>query len=129
MGLSDIIGRWLRGGEKLASAPREAVDVAAARLAVSTAEEMVVVVIDTRTLNALQATLARGQAAAIYGDGTTAYFVPVHRPELPVRDPKAGWAIPVDEAVRGGIVKLGGTPQAVEISDQLGLVIEEPPRP
>ncbi|WCZ32161.1 hypothetical protein CMASS_03535 [Corynebacterium massiliense DSM 45435] len=111
-------------------------DIAARTLQVSTAEGMVIVVLDQEAAAALQETLARDESAALHGPagagkpaGEVVYFVPTWRAALAVHDPRYGWAVPVDGEERVGIAKLGTAPQEVEVSARLGLVIEETPRP
>ncbi|WP_156831779.1 hypothetical protein [Corynebacterium massiliense] len=128
--------RRSRRQPKLGQAPQHAVDIAARTLQVSTAEGMVIVVLDQEAAAALQETLARDESAALHGPagagkpaGEVVYFVPTWRAALAVHDPRYGWAVPVDGEERVGIAKLGTAPQEVEVSARLGLVIEETPRP
>ena len=59
--------RRSRRQPKLGQAPQHAVDIAARTLQVSTAEGMVIVVLDQEAAAALQETLARDESAALHG--------------------------------------------------------------
>lgn len=120
---------------KSPSLARSRVDVsefAASHVQVTTAESLVIVIVDALTADAVREA-ARGARPLLVTAGkrdassattdTAVYLLPVSKVTLPVHDPKKGWLIPLSDQERRAITdKLTG-PGEFEISARLAFVV------
>lgn len=129
MGLLDAL-RSLTGPKapRLATPESGAPVVEVGHLEVHSAETLLIVVTDSSGAAALRE-VARAAEPAWLADApstTRVFFSPAPRPEVPVRDPKKGWAIPLDLDTRAALLEtLRAEPGDYEISESLAIVVED----
>lgn len=107
-----------RRAPRLASPTRKVTEVTATHLNVHPAEDLIIVEIDAAAIPAIQAGLRKKETVRVGTASASVWFVPGK--DIPVRDPKRGWMVPVPphaaDAVRA-------TPGDYEISPQLAVVV------
>ena len=117
MGLFDL----LRGSAKpaLTQLPDTARHVGVDKLAVHTAEEMVII---TGSVYVADIIL---EAAVIKGPNAQIVLVPTKTDDLPVHDPNNGWLLPLSPALRSAITqRLAPKPCELELTERVGIIIE-----
>lgn len=117
---------------QLAALDTHAPRIEVAILAVHTAEQMLILNIDTGAVNIIREIARSGNPATLFNDSTSVHLRPTNNTvvgaELPVKDPKRGWIIPMPRPIREGIeARLTGVPGDIEIAPQLAFIVETPP--
>ncbi|MEY8208537.1 hypothetical protein [Corynebacterium sp. MNWGS58] len=123
MGLFDL----LRGSAKpaLTQLPDAARHVGVDKLAVHTAEEMVIITGSVQVADIILDAARHNEAAVIKGPNAQIVLVPTKTDDLPVHDPNNGWLIPLSPALRSAITQhLAPKTCALELTDRVGIVIE-----
>lgn len=133
----DVRSIWSKlTGQKGPALARARVDVpefAAAQLQVTTAESLVIVIVDALTAAAVREAadndrpllVTAGASDASPGfDRTSVYLLPVRKTTLPVHDPKKGWLIPVSDEERREVAAQLTGPGEFEISERLAFVVD-----
>lgn len=122
-----------RKGPSLARARVDVPEITAARLQVTTAESLVIVIVDTRTASAVREAAEGSRpllATAGAGDDslgharTAVYLLPVSKATLPAHDPKKGWLIPLSDQERRTVAEKLTGPGECEISERLAFVVD-----
>lgn len=123
MGLFDL----LRGSREpaLTQLPDTARHVGVDKLAVHTAEEMVIITGSVQVAGIVLDAARNNEAAVIKGPNTQIVLVPTKTDDLPVHDPNNGWLLPLSPALRSAITQhLAPKTCALELTDRVGIVIE-----
>ena len=86
---------------------------------------MLIVVTDPSGVAALREVARASEPAWLADAPTRVFFSPSPHPEVPVRDPKKGWAIPLDPDTRAALLKtLRAEPGDYELSETLAISVE-----
>ena len=103
MGLFDL----LRGSAKpaLTQLPDTARHVGVDKLAVHTAEEMVIITGSVQVASIILDAADNNQAAVVTGPNAQIVLVPTKTDDLPVHDPNNGWLLPLSPALRSAITQ------------------------
>lgn len=123
MGLFDL----LRGSREpaLPQLPDTARHVSVDKLAVHTAEEMVIITGSVQVASIILDAARNNEAAVIKGPNTQIVLVPTKTDDLPVHDPNNGWLLPLSPALRSAITeRLAPTPCELELTERVGIIIE-----
>ncbi|MDK4236057.1 hypothetical protein QPX09_00445 [Corynebacterium pseudodiphtheriticum] len=123
MGLFDL----LRGSAKpaLTQLPDIARHVGVDKLAVHTAEEMVIITGSVQVAGIILDAAHNNQAAVVAGPNAQIVLVPTKTDDLPVHDPNNGWLLPLSPELRSAILNsLRPQACAVELTKRVGIVIE-----
>lgn len=123
MGLFDL----LRGSREptLTQLPDTARHVGVDKLAVHTAEEMVIITGSVQVADIILDAAHNNEAAVIKGPDAQIVLVPTKTDDLPVHDPNNGWLIPLRPDLRSAIMNsLRPQACALELTDRVGIVIE-----
>lgn len=123
MGLFDL----LRGSREpaLTQLPDTARHVGVDKLAVHTAEEMVIITGSVQVAGIVLDAARNNEAAVIKGPNTQIVLVPTKTDDLPVHDPNNGWLLPLSPALRSAITHhLAPKTCALELTERVGIVIE-----
>ena len=126
MGLLDAL-RSLTGPKapRLATPEAGAPVVEVGHLEVHTAGTLLIVVTDSSGAAALREVALAAEPAWLADAPTRVFFSPSPRPEVPVRDPKKGWAIPLDPDTRAALLEtLRAEPGDYELSKTLAISVE-----
>lgn len=122
MGLFDL----LRGSAKpaLTQLPDAARHVGVDKLAVHTAEEMVIITGSVQVADIILDAARHNEAAVIKGPNAQIVLVPTKTDDLPVHDPNNGWLIPLSPDLRFAIMNsLRPQACALELTERVGIVI------
>ena len=123
MGLFDL----LRGSAKpaLTQLPDTARHVGVDKLAVHTAEEMVIITGSVQVAGIILDAAHNNHAAVVTGPNAQIVLVPTKTDDLPVHDPNNGWLLPLSPALRSAITQhLAPKTCALELTDRVGIIIE-----
>lgn len=123
MGLFDL----LRGSAKptLTQLPDTARHVGVDKLAVHTAEEMVIITGSVQVASIILDAARSNHAAVVAGPNAQIVLVPTKTDDLPVHDPNNGWLLPLSPELRSAILNsLRPQACAVELTERVGIVIE-----
>ncbi|KHO29769.1 hypothetical protein [Corynebacterium minutissimum] len=115
-------------GARLASPDPHAVEVELDRLAVHTADGLIIVETSPSGAKVLAEVARAGEAAQLRGPRTgaqtTVYLSPTTAQERPVHDPQKGWVIPLSPEELALLENLSTEPGDYEISTALAIAIE-----
>ena len=102
MGLFDL----LRGSAKpaLTQLPDTARHVGVDKLAVHTAEEMVIITGSVQVASIILDAAHNNHAAVVTGPNAQIVLVPTKTDDLPVHDPNNGWLLPLSPDLRSAII-------------------------
>ncbi|MDK8395604.1 hypothetical protein [Corynebacterium pseudodiphtheriticum] len=123
MGLFDL----LRGSAKpaLTQLPDAARHVGVDKLAVHTAEEMVIITGSVQVAVIILDAARNNEAAVIKGPNAQIVLVPTKTDDLPVHDPNNGWLLPLSPDLRSAIMNsLRPQACALELTERVGIIIE-----
>lgn len=111
-------------GVRLSSPDPHAVEVELDSLAVHPAGDLIIMVTSPAGAQVLAEVARAGEPAQLRGPHTTVHLSPTTQPELPVHDPKKGWAIPLSPAEQELLRQVGTEPGDYELSATLAISIE-----
>lgn len=123
--LSALTSKLGSSAPRLAQVGGNAPLVDVAKLSVSTAESLIIVVTDPVGAEVIRTIAESGEAATLRSAEATVYFKVSAKRELPVHDPRKGWAIPLDPELREQITTAITGPGEFELTDVLAIVVEE----
>ncbi len=123
MGFFDFLSR--RSRPRLAKPTADAAVLELDFLRVHPAESLIIVTVGAGAVEAIRAAAAAGQAVVLTDGTHRVHLVPGGEHDVPVKDPHAGWVIPVAAPARAAIAsQLRPMAGGYEISEQLAFMVE-----
>ncbi|WP_448860296.1 hypothetical protein [Corynebacterium propinquum] len=123
MGLFDLLGGSTNPA--LTQLPDTARHVGVDKLAVHTAEEMVIITGSVQVAGIILDAAHNNQAAVVAGPNAQIVLVPTKTDDLPVHDPNNGWLLPLSPELQSAILNsLRPQACAVELTKRVGIVIK-----